>query len=113
MTTDLAERAFRKRKERKLTQEQVAAGAGVSLRAYQGFEARKSTPQSGNLRSILAFLDIDPAGDDDAAATRSSWPPDVQVFLDVMGAYLVTFPDAERLNAIHNLTAQIFRTTRG
>ncbi|HET7387341.1 MAG TPA: helix-turn-helix transcriptional regulator [Nocardioidaceae bacterium] len=110
---DLPERAFKRRKDRKLTQEQVASGAGVSLRAYQGFESGKSSPQGGNLRAILAFLDIDPDGDDDAATTRTTWPADVQVFLDVMGAYLATFPDVERLDAIHNLTAQIFRTTRG
>jgi transcriptional regulator with XRE-family HTH domain len=106
---DLPGRVRAERKRRRLTQEEVAKRAGVSPRAYQMFETRKSVPQAENLRAILAALDIDP-GDETARATRSSWPRDVQVFLDVMGVYLVTLSDEERMATIHDVTRQIFES---
>jgi transcriptional regulator with XRE-family HTH domain len=109
---DLAGRARRERRRQGLTQEQVAERAGVSLRAYQMFETRKSVPQSENLRAILGVLDIAAEGDATAQTTRSGWPLDVQVFLDVMGAYLVTLSEEVRLSVIHGLTRQIFDRER-
>lgn len=85
----------------------------MSLRAYQMFETRKTTAtHPENLRAICAVLDLDPDGEDVATTTRAGWPLDVQVFLDVMGAYLVTLDDGPRLEAIHDLTRQIFEARR-
>lgn len=109
---DMPGRVRAERKRRRLTQEEVADAAGVSLRSYQMFETRRSVPQAENLRSILAALEIEP-GDETARTTRAGWPPDVQVFLDVMGAYLVTLSDEDRLTTIHNVTRQIFESRRG
>lgn len=106
---DLPARVRAERKRRRLTQEEVADLAGVSLRAYQMFETRKSVPQAENLRSILAALEIDP-GDETARATRSGWPADVQVFLDVMGAFLSALSEEDRLATIHSVTRQIFES---
>lgn len=109
---DLPARARRARKQLRLTQELVAEKAGVALRTYQAFETRKGNPTPENLRAIVRVLGI-AEGDDVALATRSRWPLDVQVFLDVIGAYLATIPDEEaRLAAIHDLTRQIFEARR-
>lgn len=109
---DLAARVRAARRQRQLTQEQVAEQAGVSLRAYQMFETRKAVPQPGNLRAILKTLEVDPEGDDTARATRSEWPHAVQVFLDVMGAYLMTLSEDDQLLVIHDVTRQIFAARR-
>lgn len=110
---DLPGRARLERKRRRMTQEQVAEQAGMSLRAYQMFETRKANPQGENLRAILRVLDIDPDGDITAETTRAEWPADVSVFLDVMGSYLVTLPERDRLSVIHDLTRQIFEARSG
>lgn len=106
------------RKARKLTQQQVAAKAGVGLRTYQKFELGQQWPQQENLRSILAALDIGvvgtgPAQDGDPGeATRSSWPLHVQVFLDTVGAFLMTMTEAERLDFIGRETRAMFESRR-
>ena len=116
-TDDLPARARAARKSRGWTQDQAATQIGMSLRAYQNFESRNGTPQPENLRNIVRVYELDAAsmngsGDAVAEATRSSWPLDVQVFLDVMGAYLVTLPAGERMDTIRTLTRQIFEARR-
>lgn len=105
-TKELAERVRDERKRRKWTQQEMAERASLSLRAYQMFELGQSTPQPGNLRAILAAVDINQNGDNSKAAPV--WPPEVQVFLDVLGAYVMSLPEEDRLKTIHDLTRQIF-----
>jgi len=106
--TDFPARIRKERKARGWTQEELADRAHVSLRTVQNVEGRKSTPQPENLRALLAALDIELAGDDVAAETRATWPPEIQVFLDMLGAYLMAMPERTRLDAIHDITRQIF-----
>lgn len=110
---DLAGRVRAIRKGRKWTQKQMAVEAGMSVRAYQNFETRKGEAQPENLRGILRAAGLDaeqPVSEDEqvAAETRASWPPVVAVFLDMLGAYLNSLPEGERLEAIHDLTRQVF-----
>lgn len=104
----LKDRARRARRTAGKTQEQVAEEAGVSLRTYQNFEGGRSYPQGANLRSILHVLGLDETQEAKAEATREEWPPEVRVFLDMLGAYLATLPEDERLRFIHDETRQIF-----
>lgn len=98
------------RKARNWTQQDLADAAGVKLGMVNNFETHKTTPQPGNLRSILTVLDLGTeAGDDTAASTRDEWPADVRVFLDVIGVYLSSMGEEQRLRVIHDLTRQIVR----
>ena len=99
----LAARIRQQRKERRMSQEELAEASGVSLRAVQNAESGKNTPQEGNLLAMLEVLDMAP----DDQQTRESWPTDIQVFLDVMGAYLSTLPEAARLELFRTFTLQI------
>lgn len=105
---DFPARVRVERKRRGWTQTDLAKAAHLSLRTVQNFEGRKGDPQPENLRALLTALDIDPDGDEVAARTRSEWPAPVQVFLDMLGAYLMTLPEDARLEAIHDITRQIF-----
>ena len=104
---DFAARVRAERKSRRWTQQELADKASVSLRTVQMFETRKAEPQPENLRLILAAVGINP-DDEVADATREDWPLDVKVALDMIGAYLVTFSEDQRLDVIHDLTRQIF-----
>lgn len=109
---DLQGRVRTERKNRGWTQTEMAEKVGMSLRAYQMFETRKSMPQGQNLRTILRTLDMNFEGDEIAAVTRSEWPLHIQVFLDAMGAYLDTMTEDQQLEVIHDLTRQIFAGNR-
>lgn len=109
---DLPARVRAARKARGWTQAETAERAGISPRAYQNFETSKGTPQGANLRAILRAVDLDTAGEDTADTTRAEWPRDIHVFLDVMGAYLSTLSEPERLEQMHALTRQIFEARR-
>lgn len=100
-------RIAEERVRRDWTQEDVAARAGMSLRAYHSFENGKTRPQGKNMRAILKAFDMDESGEDRRDATLESWPPDIEVFLDMMGAFLSTMPDAERLSFMHDTTRRI------
>lgn len=100
------------RKRRKWSQQDLADAAGVSLRTVQNMESGEVKTQPANLAAILAATGIDPDGASVATQTREAWPTDLQVFLDVMGAYLMTFPEDERIRRIHDLTRQIFERGR-
>lgn len=102
----------RRKDELELTQEQMAERAGVSLRAYQNFENGKGWPQPANLRAILDAAGVDSIPDAVAVATRGEWPRDIKVFLDMLGAYLATMVDEERLEFIHRMTREVFNGPR-
>jgi transcriptional regulator with XRE-family HTH domain len=108
-TDELRTRARTERRRRHLTQEQVAASVGMSARAYQMFEGGQTNPQPANLQAIVTFLGLEnPPSNGDGERPELGWPADVQVFLDMMGAYLVAMPRAQRLALIHDVTRQIF-----
>lgn len=108
---DLPARVRAIRRSRGWTQPQMAEAAGMKPRAYQMFEGRQSTPQPENLRGILRAAGLN--GDDmDGTAGRSELPRDIKVFLDMLGAYLMSLPEARRLEIVHNLTRQIFQAHR-
>ena len=52
------ENLFRLRKEKNLTQPDVATGAGLSLRAYQNYERGLREPQLSALVALADFYDI-------------------------------------------------------
>ena len=108
--TDLHVRVRAARKALKLTQQQVADLAGVSLNTYQMFETGKSSPQGANLQAMLLAVGIDGTGPARAESTREEWPGDIRVFLDVMGAYLMTMTPEQRLDFIHEQTRRIIRS---
>lgn len=105
---DLVDRVRDARKERGWTQAKMAEQAGVSLRTYQNFENRVGSPQGGNLRAILRAVGIDATNEDTAEATRESWPPDLRVILDTLGAYLATMTVEERADWAHSEIRRIF-----
>lgn len=102
-----------RRRDLGLTQEQMAARAGVSPRAYQNFEAGKGKPQAANLRAILKAAGIEDTPGALADVIREEWPRDVKVFLDMLGMYLMTMADADRLKFIHRITRDIFNGVHG
>lgn len=110
VAVELHERAReRRRKEMHKSQREIADEAGVALRTYQAFEAGRSTPQGGNLTAILRVLGLEPeaASEERAEETREEWPGDVRVFLDMMGAYLVTLDQSERDRYMYEQTRRI------
>lgn len=107
--SDLRERVRERRRELGWTQQRVADEAGVSHRTYQGFESGQTTPQGGNLRAILRALGLDQEAAITAATEehREEWPGDVRVFLDMIGAYLMTLEQGERDRYMYDQTRRI------
>lgn len=113
-TAPLHERIAEERKRRGLQQDEVAERAGMSLRAYNSFENGRSKPQGRNMRAILSVFELDPSASDQDARdeTLETWPPEIHVFLDMLGAFLMTMTEAERLAFIHAETRRVFGHTR-
>ena len=109
---DFPARVRAERKRQRVTQQQLADAAHVSLRTIQMFEGRKSATTPANRHAIAEALGLDENGNGTAAETRANWPAEVQVFLDVIGAYLMTMPEERRMRVIHDLTRQIFEARR-
>lgn len=111
---DFPNRVRIERKRQGLTQQELADRAGVSLRMIQTFEGRKSAATPTNRAAIAGALGLDENGDggDRAAETREGWPSPVRIFLDMLGAYLMTFPENRREDVMHDLTRQIFESHR-
>lgn len=99
----LRERVKKARRDKDLTQKQVADMAGVSLATLNNFERGESVPQFEKLASILRVLEIE----GDAATTGQSYPEDVKNFLLMMGAYLTQLDEATRLDRIGRLVREI------
>ena len=87
------------------TQEELAEKAGVSLRALQAIESGETTkPQRATREHLEAAL-----GAHTPEQTESEFPIDVRVFLNTLGAWLATFPDARtRERVIYAETRRIF-----
>lgn len=105
----LGERVAAVRKARKLTQQQVADEAGVSLGVITNVETGKTVPQGANRRAIAKVLGEDVFGDGTAQAARDLWPADVQVFTDVLGGYLARLDPESRAEQVARWMAEIMR----
>lgn len=101
---DVAAQVAEARKARKWTQEELAAAAGISERTVRNIEAGRITPQAGKLGRVMDVLGLVPGRRKDDRFT-----PEVQVCLDVVGAWLMALPSEARMTAIRRLTSQIVR----
>lgn len=109
MALDAVRAGVREARKRKgLTQQQVADMAGLSLRAYNGYERGEFKPQAGNMAAILAAVGMDAQ----VPASEVQWSPDVAVFLDTMGAFLEELSEGERLRFMRDETRRIFAAMR-
>lgn len=84
----LGQRVRNARKQLRLTQQQLADRAGVSLGVISNLEGGRTVPQGANRRAIARALEADVFEDQVAQSTRDLWSTDVQVFTDVLGQYL-------------------------
>lgn len=111
---DIRSRARTERKARKWTQKEAATRAGMSLRAYQAFETGETKPQSENMAGIIRALELADEGEGAAVAeqTRQSFPLHIQVFLDALGAWMLTMTEEECLRFIGDETRRIFANQR-
>lgn len=120
-TEPLHIRAIEERDRRGWSQSDAAKAAGMSLRAYQEFESGRSRPQSKNLRGILrafgfdenvALVPVGPlrVGEFCSTCHRPVFPDDIQPFLNMLGAWLLTLDDGERQELIYQRTREIFET---
>lgn len=97
-------RVVRLRKERGWTQQQLATESEVPLRTLQNIEADKSQkPHKGTVLALNAALGIE----GNAEETRAQWPRDVQVYLDIIGAFLAKMPEQRRETAMRDITTRI------
>lgn len=88
---------------RRWSQKRLAQESGVSERMIRDLEADRHAPQPANLKALLDVLIVD----GDPEETRASWPEDVRLYLDILGAYLAALPEPERLPEMKRLIASI------
>lgn len=104
----LAEAVRDARRRKRWGQQELAERANVSLGVVSNLERAKTRPQPGNERAILTALGIETPEDEvQNQEERRAWPPDVAVFLDVMGLFLSAAPDEARSEIIHDLTRRV------
>lgn len=84
------------RKALRITQQELADKAHVSLGVISNLENGKTVPQGANRQAIAKALAADVFEDGIAQSTRDLWPNDVVVFTDVLGLYLAGLPEDER-----------------
>lgn len=80
------------RKARGWTVQRLAAETGLSSRMIGDFERGARQPHPVNLDRIMAALVVPGVPE----ATRSTWPEDIGLFLDVLGAFLAALPEGDR-----------------
>lgn len=81
------------REARDWTQEKLAVESGVPKRTIQEIEnGRVAKPQRATDIKLRGALEIE----GDAVRERSEWPEDVAAVVDIVGAWLLTIPPAER-----------------
>lgn len=103
-----AERRRRMKTDRATwTQEAVAKRAGISKRTYGSFEKGQTAEQSATRRAILRVFGMDETAEDTRDETLESFPADVQVFTEMLGAFLSTMDEAERIAFIKDTTRRI------
>lgn len=95
------------RKMRKMSQQDVADAAGVSLGTISNLENAHRMPQRRTRAAIAQAIGEDIFDDGLADSARLGWPGDVQVFTQVLGAYLTALPPAERADLISEWVGRI------
>lgn len=108
----LGEKVAAARKAQRLTQQQLADAAGVSLGVIGNLENGKTVPQGANRRAITKALGQDVFGDGTAQAARDLWPTDVQIFTDVLGGYLARLGPDARSEQVAKWMAEIVNDRR-
>lgn len=94
---EYSDRIREAREARGWTQEELAANSGVPKRTIQEIEnGRVRKPHRATDLKLRAALDIQ----GDAVKERSEWPEDVQKILDIVGAYMMAIPPADRIQWI-------------
>lgn len=101
------------RKQIKLTQQELADRAGVSLGVISNLENGKTVPQGANRRGIAKALGEDIFGDQTAQAARDLWPRDVQVFTDVLGGFLARLDEETRAEQVASWMSEIVNRPTG
>lgn len=107
---ELASRVHPARKERRWTQKELAAKAGVSLGVVSALERGTATPQVATLTAVVNALGIQ-AEPSTGAVDGWEWSPDVAVVLDVIGLYLESFEPPMRAERIREMTRRIVART--
>lgn len=104
MGESYGQKVRRLRKERGWTQQDLAAESGVPRRTIQDVEVDKhGRPQRATLLALNAALDIEGNPEEE----RAGWTTDVQVILDIVGAYLMTLTPEERIKWMSEITPTI------
>ena len=98
-----AKRLVDKFRELGWTQEQLASESGMSDRAVSDFVRATTTPNEETLDAIARAMNVLPNPND----VRASWPKEMQVFLDLIGVWLMARPEAEREALMRDLARQI------
>lgn len=108
----LGERVTAVRKARRMTQQQLADEAGVSLGVIGNLERGETVPQGSNRRAIAKALGEDVFDDGTAQAARDLWPRDVQTFTDVLGLYLAGLDEETRARQVAAWMTDILASPR-
>lgn len=99
------EQARQLRQARGWTRQRLAAETGLSLRMIGDFETGKRQPHPSNLDRIIGALVVPGVPEE----TRSRWPEDIGLFLDVLGAFLAALPLEDRAEEQRLIFADIGR----
>lgn len=108
---ELGERVTAARRRRKLTQQELAAEAGVSLGTISGLERGETLPQRANRAVIARALGEDVFGEAKGDELRYTWPNDVQVFADTLGQYLSQLEPKDRATLVAKWMREILNRT--
>ncbi len=104
MQDSYGQRVRRARKAQKMRQVDLARAAKVSVRTLQNIENDNiKNPHKDTIDALNETLSIE----GEPELTRETWPVDVQVFLDIMGAFLSNMGEEQRLAAMRDITANI------
>lgn len=109
----LADTVRKARKHKGWGQQELAERAQVSLGVVSNLERGKTKPQPGNLRAIMAALDVD--GYEQQRAELEElvhYPRDIEVVRDVIGMYLLSIPDEQRAAEVFEITREVFNRAR-
>lgn len=109
----LGQRVREARKALRITQQELADKAHVSLGVINNLETGKTVPQGGNRQAIAKALAADVFEDGIAQSTRDLWPNDVVVFTDVLGLYLANLPEDERAQVVSKWMNEIVTSRVG
>lgn len=91
------------RQARGWTRQRLAAETGLSVRMIGDFETGRRQPHASNLDKIMSVLVVPGVPEE----TRSRWPEEIGLFLDVLGAFLTALPEADRAEEMRLLFADI------